>query len=140
MGAASVRIGACSVCTFNEGEKSIPLHEDPTNESSLTQGVETMTEETIKPAADSGADPKVDQAAEVAALEAQIADAKGGDIKALESQLATAQTNKASQTAVELYAAGQRISDLEAENKELIRKIATLEHGTKVTDLQRPIE
>jgi len=81
MGAAPVRAGACSVCTFNEGEKSILtdedptngdsltegietiIDEDPTNESSLTKGVETMTEETITPAAESGADPKVDQEA-----------------------------------------------------------------------------
>jgi len=126
MGAASVRTGACSVCTFNEGEKSIQTDEDPTNESSLTKGVETMTEETITPAAESGADPKVDQEA--------------GDIKALESQLETAQINSASKTAVELYAAGQKIAALEADNKELIRKIATLEHGTRVKDLQRQID
>jgi len=54
--------------------------------------------------------------------------------------LETAQINSASKTAVELYAAGKKIADLEAENKELIRKIATLEHGTRVKDLQRQID
>lgn len=138
MGAASVRTGACSVCTFNEGEKSIQTDDNPTDERPLTQGVETMTEETI-PAADSGADPSDEQKAVESALEAQNNEAESADIKLLESQLEDAKKMNGDKMAVELYAAGQKIATLEAENKELIRKVSTLEHGDRVKDLQRQI-
>jgi len=118
MGAASVRTGACSICTFNEG-------------------VETMTKDT---AVKDGAEPNDEQAAEVAVLESHVSEAKTADIKALESQLEDAMKNKSSEMAVELFSTQQKISQLEAQNKELMRKVAELEHGDKVKELHRQIE
>lgn len=117
MGAASVRTGACTVCTFNEG-------------------VETMTEET---AGTTGAESSDEQKAEVAALESQVDETKSADIKALEAQLEEAKKSRSNQTATELFGANQRIAELEAQNKELSRKVAELEHGDRVKDLQKQI-
>ena len=118
MGAASVRTGACTVCTFNEG-------------------VDSMTEET---AGTPGAEPSEEQVAEVVALESQVTEAESADLNTLQSQLEEAKKLNTGKIAAELFGANQRIAELEAENKTLNRKVAELEHGGKVRDLQRQIE
>jgi hypothetical protein len=124
-GAATVRTGACTVCKFNEGDSSfVEGPKNMTDENTATGGVETSDE----------------QKAEVAALTSQIDETKTADIKALEAQLAEAKTHNSHKLTVELFSANQQIADLTAQNKELMRKVAELEHSDKVRELQRQIK
>lgn len=118
MGAASVRTGACSVCTFNEG-------------------VETMTEQE---AAQSGADSSTDENAEVAVLTKALQDEKDTDLKRLTAELEEAKKLRVNQTDAQLFAANQKIAELEAQNAEILRRFAALEHQKKAAELQKQID
>ena len=113
MGAASVRTGACTVCTFNEGESNMT---DPTD---------------TEPTGNGGVDP-VTEAAQTPP-----------DIAALEAQLALAKTERAAHdnhASAELEAANKKIAELEQTNTELSARIAADEHDGRVAELQRQIE
>lgn len=113
MGAASVRTGACSVCTFNEGEKNMTDPTDP------------------KPTENGGTDPVTDPVKETSP-----------DIMALEAQLELAKKEKTAhdgRTAVELESAQAKISELEGTVSELSAQIAAIEHDGRVAELQRQI-
>ena len=113
MGAASVRIGACSICTFNEGEKNMADPKDP------------------EPTENGGTDPVTDKGKETSP-----------DIAALEAQLELAKTEKTAhdgRTAAELETAQAKISELEGTVSELSAQIAAIEHDGRVAELQRQI-
>lgn len=132
MGAASVRTGACSVCTFNEGESP------GVTGTEKTIGVENLTTE--DGGATASATDSSDHGADEAVLKAELESEKTADINALEAQLEEAKKMKKYQLAAELSAANMRISELEAENRKLTNQIADMEHKSKAAELQRQIE
>lgn len=77
--------------------------------------------------------------AELRALQAQILESKKSDITALEAQLEEAKKNTARNLAAELFGANQKIAELEQANKEFVRKLAEMEHGSRVKELQKQI-
>ena len=111
MGAASVRTGACSVCTFNEGEKNMtdPTETDPT----VTGG---------------DPDPAATKSPDIVALEAQLEIAKAERV---------AQENN---TSAELSAAKKQIAEQEQEITELKASASEAEHDGRIAELQRQIK
>ena len=88
----------------------------------------------------SGAGPTETQVAEVAVLEAQLSESANADLNTLQAQLEEAKKLNVNKVAAELFGAQQRIAQLEAENAALSRKVAELEHGGKVRELQLQIK
>ena len=90
----------------------------------------------------SAADPKgtaAEREAELRALQAQVSEVKKSDLQALEAQLEEAKSNIAHSLSAQLAGAGQRIAELEMENKELLRKLHDFEHNSKIKELQAEI-
>lgn len=113
MGAATVREGACLLCTFNEGEN---IMEQPTGSG--------------------GADPAI------SALEKQLQDAvtnKSSDVAALTAQLEEVRKSKNQAAFAELDSMRKKVAELESVNAELVKKFAQQEHDGRVRDLQRQI-
>jgi len=84
----------------------------------------------------SSTDPAID------VLERKLSEAvknKGSDVAALEAQLEEVKKQKTNQAAAELEAAKAKIAELEASNKDLIRRVAEMEHDGRVRELQRQI-
>lgn len=176
MGAATVRQGACSLCTFNEGDgttaeyskeqmkdmlsymKSHPEMMDddmkgmmksmmgggkaemegikavPFIEKSLKEGDEhtNMTEGTLSLGTDSA----------ITSLEKQLQDAvesRSSDVAVLSAQLEELKKTKASKAIAELESLRAKVAELEATNKELLKRYSEMEHATKVQELQRQI-
>lgn len=77
--------------------------------------------------------------AELRALQAQISETKKSDITALEAQLEEAKKHSTNKLASDLFGANQKIAELELANKELMRKVAEIEHDGRVKDLQKQI-
>lgn len=138
-GVAVVNKGACKVCTIhNETEAEIVQISHSWQEPSNNQGVDkrNMTKE------ESAADPKgtaAEKEAELRALQAQVSESKKSDLQALEAQLEEAKKNISHSLSAQLAGAGQRIAELEMENKELLRKLHDFEHNSKIKELQAEI-
>ena len=111
MGAASVRTGACSVCTFNEGEKNMT---DPTDADPTVTGGDP--------------DPAAIKSPDIVALEAQLELAKAENV---------ARDNN---TMAELAAAKKQIAEQEQTITELKATAAAIEHDGRVDELQRQIK
>lgn len=140
-GVAVVNKGACKVCTIHNEtgtEDEIVQISHSWHLPSNNQGVDnqTMTKE------DSAADPKgtaAEREAELRALQAQVSEVKKSDLQALEAQLEEAKKNITHSLSAQLAGAGQRIAELEMENKELLRKLHDFEHNSKIKELQAEI-
>lgn len=134
-GVAVVNKGACKVCTIhNEIETESHSWQVPSN----NQGVDNKT----MTGNDSAADPKgtaAEKEAELRALQAQVSESKKSDLQALEVQLEEAKKNISHNLSAQLAGAGQRIAELEMENKELLRKLHDFEHNSKIKQLQAEI-
>lgn len=116
-GVAVVNRGACKVCTINNEEIS---------HSQAQEAFDNMTkEEDIK---------KLE-----AERQLQEASRKDPDIAALEAQLTEVSKQRQLQRDVELESAKARIAELEQVNKDNIRKLAEVEHGGRVKELQAEI-
>ena len=127
MGAATVRKGACRVCTFNEGIEGDIMAEDSTQ--AANPGI-------VAP------ETKTGMRADISALEAQLEQAKklkGQDIEVLSGQLDEVKKAKENSLVAELESAKRKIAELEAQNKELITKIVEDDHTRRVKALEMQI-
>jgi hypothetical protein len=109
---------------------------EPSNQINNGVDIKNMSNE------QSAADPKgtaAEKEAELRALQAQVSESKKSDLQALEAQLEEAKKNITHSLSAQLAGAGQRIAELEMENKELLRKLHDFEHNSKIKELQAEI-
>jgi hypothetical protein len=133
MGAATVRKGACRVCTFNEG-----ISDDTTTGHN-------MPETTSNPAGSSGGAAAVldSGSKDIRDLELKLADAqknKSADVDILNAQLEEVRKVKWNKLTAELDSSNQKIIELERSNKELIAALAKIDHDGKIRDLETRIK
>jgi hypothetical protein len=118
------------------------LHSWHDNEPSKTELINNGVDIKNMSENKSAADPKgtaAEKEAELRALQAQVSESKKSDLQALEAQLEEAKKNISHNLSAQLAGAGQKIAELEMENKELLRKLHDFEHNSKIKELQAEI-